>query len=107
MLINELLSGASAPGARPAGSGEDPARGDSEEDVVGRAATARAAELKRQGKSIYRRAERPGGPSIRVGRAWRPPGSRDGSGGAHRARAATPDTLRAAVAALRRVLASW
>ena len=106
MLTNELLSGASAPGARPAGSGEDPARGDSEEAVVGRAATAKAAELKSQGKSIHRRAERPGGPSMRVGRVRRAPGSRDGSGGAHRARAATPDTLQAAVAALRCVLAS-
>ena len=106
MITSELLSGASAPGARPAGSGEDPARGDSEEAVVGRAAAARAADLKRQEKSIYRRAERPGGPSIRVGRASRPPGSRDRSGGAHRARGATPDTLQPAVVALRRAWAS-
>ena len=70
MLTNGLMNGASAPGAPPAGSGEDPARGDSEEAVVGSAATTQAAESSRH---------RPSSIDARSGRAsqartWGGPG---------------------------------
>ena len=74
--------------------------------VVRRAAAAGIDGLRPPRDLNDRRVQRSGGPSTRLGRAWRAPGSRGGPGGTHRARGAPPVALLAAAAASRRVLAS-